>query len=86
MVSLESFLQGVTAAPPIRRVTALTFRGAVAGIGWWAVYRFGRPLVSIKAAVGKDVPGPRMPFLATGASAGTAATRGPARCATAGFR
>jgi len=65
VVSPESFLQGVTAAPPIRRVTTLTICGAVAGIGWWAVYRFGRPLVSIKAAVGKDVPGPRMPFLAT---------------------
>lgn len=65
VVSPESFLQGVTAAPPIRRVAALTICGAVAGIGWWAVYRFGQPLVSIKAAVGKDVPGPRMPFLAT---------------------
>src|SRR5262249_37822963 len=41
VVSPESFLQGVTAAPPNRRVTALTICGAVAGIGWWAVYRFG---------------------------------------------
>jgi H+/Cl- antiporter ClcA len=65
VVSPESFLQGVTAAPPIRRVTVLTVCVAVAGVGWWAVYRFGEPLVSIKAAVGKDVPGPRMPFLAT---------------------
>jgi H+/Cl- antiporter ClcA len=65
VVSPESFLQGVTAAPPIRRVAVLTLCGAVAGIGWWAVYRFGRPLVSIKVAVGSDVPGPRMPFLAT---------------------
>ena len=65
VVSPESFLQGVTAAPPIRRLAALSICGAVAGIGWWAVYRFGQPLVSIKAAVGKDVPGPRMPFLAT---------------------
>jgi H+/Cl- antiporter ClcA len=65
VVSPESFLEGVTAAPPIRRVAALTLCGVVAGLGWWAVYRFGRPLVSIKAAVGKDVPGPRMPALAT---------------------
>jgi H+/Cl- antiporter ClcA len=65
VLSPESFLQGVTAAPPIRRITALTICGAVAGIGWWAVYRFGQPLVSIKTAVGSDVPGPRMPFLAT---------------------
>jgi H+/Cl- antiporter ClcA len=65
VVSPESFLQGVTAAPPNRRVTALTICGAVAGIGWWTVHRFGRPLVSVKSAVGKDVPGPRMPFYTT---------------------
>ena len=65
VVSPESFLQGVTAAPPIRRVAALTLCGVVAGVGWWAVYRFGRPLVSVKAAVGGDVPGPRMPAVAT---------------------
>jgi H+/Cl- antiporter ClcA len=61
----ETFLQGVTAAPPLRRVAVLTICGVVAGTGWWAVHRFGAPLVSIKAAVGKDVPGPRMPFFAT---------------------
>ncbi|MGD0102869.1 MAG: chloride channel protein [Rhodopila sp.] len=65
VVSPESFLQGVTAASPMRRVIALTLCGAVAGFGWWALYRFGRPLVSIKAAVGQDNPGPRMPALAT---------------------
>ena len=68
-VSPESFLQGVTAARPIRRLAALTICGAVAGVGWWAVYRFGKPLVSVKAAVGKDAPGPRMPFVATVAHA-----------------
>ena len=46
VVSPESFLEGVTAAPPIRRVAALTLCGVVAGLGWWAVYRFGKPLVS----------------------------------------
>ena len=65
VVSPESFLQGVTATPPIRRVTALTICGAVAGIGWWAVYRFGQALISIKAAVGNDVPGPGMPVRTT---------------------
>ena len=65
IVSPESFLQGVTAAPPLRRLAALTACGAVAGIGWWAVYRFGQPLVSIKTAVGRSVPGPRMPLLPT---------------------
>ena len=68
-VTPESFLQGVTAASPTRRVIALTLCGAVAGIGWWAVYRFGRRLVSIKAAVGEDAPGPRMPVLTTTAHA-----------------
>jgi H+/Cl- antiporter ClcA len=65
IVSPESFLQGVTAAPPLRRLAALMACGAVAGIGWWAVYRFGQPLVSIKTAVGRNVPGPRMPLLPT---------------------
>jgi H+/Cl- antiporter ClcA len=65
IVSQESFLQGVTAASPMRRVIALTTSGAVAGIGWWAVYRFGQPLVSVKSAVGKKVPGPSMPIRTT---------------------
>jgi H+/Cl- antiporter ClcA len=65
VVSPESFLQGVTAASPLRRLAVLTVCGAVAGIGWWAVYRFGHPLVSVKAAVGEEAPGPRMPFLPT---------------------
>jgi H+/Cl- antiporter ClcA len=65
IVTPESFLQGVTAASPMRDVIALTLCGAVAGIGWWAVYQFGRPLVSIQAAVGKNKPGPRMPALTT---------------------
>src|ERR1700692_4813176 len=45
IVTPESFLQGVTAASPTHRVIALTLCGAVAGIGWWALYRFGRSLV-----------------------------------------
>src|ERR1700754_4888394 len=47
----ESFLDGVSAAPPARRVAVLTACGAVAGFGWWAVYRYCRPLVSIAKAV-----------------------------------
>lgn len=65
----ENFLEGVTAASRPRRVAALTACGLVAGIGWWSVFRFAKPLVSIKAAVGEDAPGPRMPFLATTAHA-----------------
>jgi H+/Cl- antiporter ClcA len=63
VVSRESFLQGVTASSPARRLLALCVCAAVAGIGWWALYRFGAPLVSIRKATEKN--GPRMPFLAT---------------------
>ncbi|HLX00848.1 MAG TPA: chloride channel protein, partial [Trinickia sp.] len=51
VISSESFLQGVSAAAPERRLMALTACGVVAGAGWWALYRFGGPLVSIKKAV-----------------------------------
>ncbi|WP_017772998.1 chloride channel protein [Paraburkholderia kururiensis] len=63
LVGHESFLSGVTAASPGRRFVALLACGLVAGIGWWALYRFGRPLVSIKRAVKED--GPRMPGAST---------------------
>ena len=58
----QSFLQEVTAASDLRRFLALCLCGAVAGIGWWLLYRFGTPLVSIREAVRK---GGRMPFWAT---------------------
>ena len=51
IISPQSFLSGVSAAPPWRRVAALAICGLVAGLGWWAVYAYGRPLVSIKQAV-----------------------------------
>jgi H+/Cl- antiporter ClcA len=63
IVGGESFLQGVTAASYMRRILVLCVCGAVAGVGWWLLYRFGRPLVSISKAVQEN--GPRMPFLAT---------------------
>ena len=46
-----SFLQELTAASDLRRFLALCSCGAVAGIGWWLLYRFGTPLVSIRQAV-----------------------------------
>ncbi|MCX4159662.1 MULTISPECIES: chloride channel protein [Paraburkholderia] len=67
VVSSESFLQGVTNTTPVRRLLALTACGLVAGLGWWALYRFGRPLVSIKQAVKSDDP--RMPGASTTAHA-----------------
>jgi H+/Cl- antiporter ClcA len=63
VVSHESFLEGVNAASPVRRLVALCVCAAVAGIGWWTLYRFGQTLVGISKAV-KD-NGPRMPLLST---------------------
>ena len=51
IISPQSFLSGVTEAAPWRRVVALAACGLVAGLGWWAVYAYGRPLVSIRQAV-----------------------------------
>src|SRR5246127_1356333 len=62
IVGRASFLQEVTAASDLRRFLALCSCGAVAGIGWWLLYRFGPALVSIAQAVRK---GDRMPFWAT---------------------
>ncbi|NWA04176.1 chloride channel protein [Pseudomonas gingeri] len=56
LTSHETFLIGVSSASPERRVLVLAFCGLVAGLGWWAVYRFGRPLVSIKKAVSPAAP------------------------------
>ncbi|MFP4900418.1 chloride channel protein, partial [Paraburkholderia sp. BR14261] len=63
IVSEESFLSGVTDASPARRFEALVLCGLVAGFGWWALYRWGRPLVSIKQALTAGAP--RMPVLST---------------------
>src|SRR5437899_13109041 len=40
IISQESFLQGVSAASPERRVLALSACGLVAGCGWLPVRRF----------------------------------------------
>jgi H+/Cl- antiporter ClcA len=63
LVSNESFIEGVTAVSPVRRLVVLCVCGIVAGIGWWMLSRFGRPLVSIGRAV-KDNES-RMPLLST---------------------
>ena len=67
IISQESFLQGVSAASPARRVLALSACGLVAGCGWWAVRRFGSALVSISEAI--HTQGRPMPFLTTVAHA-----------------
>lgn len=56
LISHETFLLGVTAASPERRVWVLMVCGLVAGLGWWTIYRYGRPLVSIKQAVSAQAP------------------------------
>jgi H+/Cl- antiporter ClcA len=67
LIGQESFLQGVTSSSPMRRVLALAACGLITGVGWWIIYRFGRPLVSIRKAVRADDP--RMPVVATTAHA-----------------
>lgn len=59
VISAESFLQGVSDSPPLRRITAIIAGGAVAGFGWWLLGRYGRPRVSIKSAV--STPSSPMP-------------------------
>lgn len=51
LVSNETFLQGVTASSPLRRVAILCLCGLIAGLGWWAVYTYGQRLVSIADAL-----------------------------------
>ncbi|KUZ00794.1 MULTISPECIES: chloride channel protein [unclassified Burkholderia] len=63
VVGTESFLTGVTGVEPLRRLAVLVVCGLVAGGGWWALYRFGQPLVSIRRAV--RAADPRMPFVST---------------------
>jgi len=63
IVGHESFLEGVSASSPLRRFLVLCVCGAVAGTGWWALYRFGSPLVSIRKAV--EDRNSRMPFFTT---------------------
>ncbi|MBB3261716.1 H+/Cl- antiporter ClcA [Paraburkholderia bannensis] len=59
----ESFLDGVGSASAARRVGVLAGCGVVAGVGWLAVYRWCKPLISISRAV--KSADPRMPVVAT---------------------
>jgi H+/Cl- antiporter ClcA len=55
-VPAPTFLQGVSASSPARRVVVLTMCGLVAGIGWWVLRGRGRPVVGIRRAVRPDGP------------------------------
>ncbi len=63
IISNETFLEGVHASSSERRVIVLTMCGLVAGLGWWAVARYGKPLVSIAEAVKSTQP--QMPMGST---------------------
>ena len=63
IISNETFLEGVRASSAERRIMVLTICGLIAGIGWWGVYRYGSPLVSIDAAVKSKKP--QMPIPTT---------------------
>ncbi|RZT39417.1 chloride channel protein [Cupriavidus agavae] len=68
VIGKESFLSGVAGASPLRRLAALITAGIVAGGGWFLLYRYGRPLVGIRRAVGEadaDALPPRMPLVST---------------------
>ncbi|MBL7479324.1 chloride channel protein [Legionella bononiensis] len=62
IISNESFLEGVSASSPERRVTILIICGLIAGLGWAAVYQLGKPLVSIAEAIKTNKT---MPMLST---------------------
>jgi H+/Cl- antiporter ClcA len=62
-LSTQSFLQGVVDSTPERRVAALLACGCVGGLGWWAMYRFAKPLVSVNNALKADDP--RTPIVST---------------------
>jgi H+/Cl- antiporter ClcA len=63
-----SFLEAVTAAPPWRRVVAMTACGLIAGVGWWALRSRGRPIVGIGQSVRPG--GPELPAVETLIDAG----------------
>ena len=60
LTNRETFLAGTTAAPPLRRLIALVVCGGIAAVGWWLLYRFGKPLVSISKAISPNAP--KMPL------------------------
>ncbi|QEY23889.1 chloride channel protein [Neisseria animalis] len=61
--SSGSFREGVGQAEPLRRWWVLLACGIVAGGGWWALHRFGKPLVSIKQSLSQPQQG--VPVLTT---------------------
>lgn len=61
--STDNFLEAVNASSPLRRVLALVACGVVVGVGWWALYRYGKKTMTIEQAV-KNEPH-QMPVFTT---------------------
>jgi len=59
-------LEAADAPSGLNRFLALVAAGVLTGVAWWAIRRWGRPVVSVPAAV----EGKRMPSLATVGNAG----------------
>lgn len=62
IISDVSFLAGVSASSAERRIAILVLCGLIAGLGWAAIYRFGKPLVSIAEALKSNK---KMPLVTT---------------------
>lgn len=60
-----TFLDGLMAGDPWRRVWVLAIAGMIGGVGWWALRRWGKPVVSVEEATTGD----RMPSFVTIANA-----------------
>ncbi|MGL5743365.1 MAG: chloride channel protein [Legionella sp.] len=52
----ESFLYVVSDSNTSRKLVALVLCGLIAGFGWWAVFRYGSPLVGIASAIKSPLP------------------------------
>jgi H+/Cl- antiporter ClcA len=51
VISAESFFQGTSASSDNRRVLVLIFCGLIAGFGWFILYKFSPPLISISESI-----------------------------------
>lgn len=58
-----SYWEGLESTSALRRFTVVFIGGLIAGFGWYLLYRFGRPLVSISKAVKSEDH--RMPVVST---------------------
>lgn len=58
-----SYWEGLETTTALRRFTVVFIGGLIAGFGWYLLYRFGKPLVSIAKAVKSEDH--RMPLLST---------------------